>query len=97
MCDQLLLAAAILAQWQHPVASSKALNHLNWALRMVLYRCTAATIKTASKVVAFCHCYFVCCCLGGCRGITEQVVAQWRRPVASGVALDMLHQAMHTA
>ena len=24
----------------------------------------------------------------------EQVVAQWRRPVASGVALGMLHWAM---
>ena len=24
----------------------------------------------------------------------EQVVAQWQHPVASGVALDMLHQAM---
>jgi hypothetical protein len=27
-------------------------------------------------------------------GNTEQVVARWWRPVASGVALDMLHQAM---
>ena len=31
---------------------------------------------------------------GGRRGNTEQVVAQWQRPVASDVALDMLHQAM---
>jgi hypothetical protein len=26
----------------------------------------------------------------------EQVVAQWRRPVASGEALDMLNQAMRS-
>ena len=37
---------------------------------------------------------FVCCRPGGRQGDTEQVVARWRRPVASGVALDMLHRAM---
>jgi hypothetical protein len=40
------------------------------------------------------------CCVdchpGGCRGDTERVVAQWRRPVASSEALVMLHQAMHS-
>ena len=36
----------------------------------------------------------VCCRPGGRRGNTERVVARWRRPVASGVALDMLHWAM---
>jgi len=40
------------------------------------------------------HRCFVCCRPGGRRGDTERVVARWRRPVASGVALDMLHQAM---
>jgi hypothetical protein len=40
------------------------------------------------------NCYFVCCCPGGRQGDTERVVARWRRPVASGVALDMLHRAM---
>ena len=39
------------------------------------------------------HCCFVCC-PGGRQGDTEQVVTRWRRPVASGVALDMLHRAM---
>jgi len=37
---------------------------------------------------------FVCCCPGGPRGNTERVVARWRRPVASGVAMDMLHQTV---
>jgi hypothetical protein len=40
------------------------------------------------------HCCFVCCRPGGRQGYTERLVARWRRPVASGVALDMLHWAM---
>jgi len=40
------------------------------------------------------HCCIVCCCLGGRQGDTERVVAQWRRPVASGVALGMQHWSM---
>jgi hypothetical protein len=40
------------------------------------------------------HRCFVCCRPGGHQGNTEQVVARWRHPVASGLALDMLHQAM---
>jgi hypothetical protein len=55
MHDQLLLSAAILAQWRRPVASSEALNLLHWALHAVLYQSTAAAINMASKVVAFCH------------------------------------------
>jgi hypothetical protein len=40
------------------------------------------------------HRGFVCCCHGGRRGDTEGVVARWQHPVASGVALDMMHGAM---
>ena len=40
------------------------------------------------------HLRFVCCRPGGHRGDTEPVVAQWQRPVVSGEALVMLHQAM---
>ena len=40
------------------------------------------------------HLCIVSCRPGGRRGDTERVVAQWRHPVASGVALDMLHWAM---
>ncbi len=40
------------------------------------------------------HRCFVCRRPGGRRGNTEQVVTRWWRPVASSVALDMLHQAM---
>jgi hypothetical protein len=32
---------------------------------------------------------------GGRRGDTAQALARWRHPVASSVALDVLHQAMH--
>jgi hypothetical protein len=92
--DQLQLLAIILTQWRHLVASIKVLNLLYQAMCAVLYRRTAAAIKMASLLgTFFCHC-FVCCCPGGRWGNTEQVVAQWWRPVASRVALDMLHQAM---
>ncbi len=40
------------------------------------------------------HRRFVCCRPGGRRGNTERVVDQWRRPVASGEALFMLHRVM---
>ena len=40
------------------------------------------------------HRCFVCCRPGGRQGDMERVVARWRRPVASSVALDMLHRAM---
>jgi hypothetical protein len=89
-----MLSAAILAQWRRPVASSEALDLFHWAICTVLYRQTATAIKMASKVGPFfCHC-FVCCCPGGPWGDTEQVVAHWRHPVTSGVALDMPHWAM---
>ena len=38
----------------------------------------------------------ICCRPGGRRGDTERVVARWRRSVASGEALVMLHQAMRS-
>jgi hypothetical protein len=92
--DRLHVSATILAQWWHQVASTKALDLFYQALSAVLYQCTAAAIKMASKVgTLFCHC-FVCCCPGGRWGSTEQVVARWRHPVASRVAMDMLHQAI---
>jgi hypothetical protein len=50
---QWLLFAAILARWQHLVASNKALNLFYWAIRAVLYRRTAAAIKLASKIGVF--------------------------------------------
>ena len=43
------------------------------------------------------HCRFVDCRHGGRRGDTERVVARWQHPVASDVALDILHQAMPRA
>ena len=42
------------------------------------------------------HRRFVDCRPGGHRGDTERVVARWRRPVASGKALVMLHRAMRS-
>jgi hypothetical protein len=80
-----------LAQWQHPVASSEALDLLHWEMHAVTYRRIAMAIKTASFVGIFVDCCLFACCPGGRWGNTEQVVAQWWHPVASGVALDMLH------
>ncbi len=53
MRDRLQLLAAILAQWRCLVASTKALDLLYWAMRVVLYRGTTAAIKMASKVGPF--------------------------------------------
>jgi hypothetical protein len=40
------------------------------------------------------RCFVDCRLLGGRRGDSERVVARWRRPVASGEALVMLHRVM---
>ncbi len=94
MRDQLQLSAAILARWWRLVASNKALNLLHWAMCTVRYRCITMAIKMASFLGVFVYCCLFACCPGGRWGDTERVVAQCRRPVASGVALDMLHWAM---
>jgi hypothetical protein len=63
-------------------------------MHAVLYRRSAAAINMATFLGVFVDFCSFACCPGGCWGNTEQVVTQWRRPVASGVALDMLHWAM---
>ncbi len=76
------------------MASNKALNLLHQAIRAVTYRRIAMAIKTASFFGVFVDCCLFACCPGGRWGNMEQVVARCRHPVASGVALDMLHWAM---
>jgi hypothetical protein len=94
MRDRLQLSAAILTRWRRLVASTKALKLLHCAMCAVTYRRIAMAIKTASFLGVFVDCCLFACCPGGCWGNTEQVVAWCRRPVASGVAMDMPHQAM---
>jgi hypothetical protein len=89
-----MLLDIILAQWRHPVAYSEALDLLHWAMHAVTYRRITMAIKTASKVGVFVDCCLFACCPGSCRGNTEQLVTRWRHPVASKVALDMLHWVM---
>jgi hypothetical protein len=89
-----LLSDIVLARWRRPVASSEALEILNWAIRAVTYRRIAMAIKTACFLGVFVDCCLFACCPGGHWGDTEQVVARCRRPVASRVALDMPHRAM---
>ncbi len=90
-----MLADRKLDQWQRPVASSEALDLLHWPMHAITHLRIAMAIKTASKVGLFVHHCLFAYCPGGRWCDTEQVVAQWRCPVASGVALDMLHWAMH--
>ncbi len=89
-----MLSGIILAQWLSPVTSSEALDLLHWAMRAVMYRRIAMAIKIASFAGVFVDCCLYACCPGGRWGNTEQVVGRCRRPVASGVALDMPHWAM---
>jgi hypothetical protein len=60
----------------------------------VTYRRIAMAINLATFLESFVDCCLFACCPGGRWGDTEQVVAQRRHPVASRVALDMLHWAM---
>ncbi len=76
------------------MASSEALDLLHHAMHAVTYQRIAMAIKTASFAGVFVDCYLFACCPGGRWGDTDQVVAQWWHPVASGVALDMLHWAI---
>jgi hypothetical protein len=45
--------AQTLAQWWHPVASSAALDVLNWAMHPALYRRICMAIEIASDLPAF--------------------------------------------
>ncbi len=90
-----ILSDIILTHWWRPVASSKALDLLHQAMHVVLYWCTTAAMNMATFLGLFVDCCLFAYCPGGRWGNTELVVTQWRHPVASGVALDMLHWAMH--
>ncbi len=92
--SRFILSDIILTRWQRPVASSEALDLLHQAMHAVAYRRIAMAIKTASFVGVFVDCCLFACCPCASWGNTKQVVAQCRRPVASGVALDMLHWVM---
>jgi hypothetical protein len=91
-----ILLDTILTRWWRSVASSKALDLLYWAMRMVLYRRTTPAINMATFLGVFVDCCLFACCSGGSWGNTEQVVARWQHPVTSKVALDMLHWAMQS-
>ncbi len=76
------------------MASIKALDLLNWGMRAVTYRRIATAIETASFVGVFVDWCLFACCPDVRWGNRERVVARCQRPVASRVALDMLHWAM---
>jgi hypothetical protein len=89
-----MLLDIILARWRRPEASSEALDLLHWAMHAVTYRRIAIAIKTATFLGVFVDCCLFACCPGSRWGNTERVVAQWRLPGASSVALDLLYRAM---
>jgi hypothetical protein len=66
-----ILLDIILAQWWHPVASSKALDLFHWAMHAVLYWCNAAAMNTATFLGVFVDCCLFACCPGGRWGNTE--------------------------
>ncbi len=66
-----ILLDIILAQWRRPVASSKALGLLHWAMVAVLYWCTAAAMNMATFLGVFVDCCLLACCPGGRWGDTE--------------------------
>ncbi len=83
----------ILAQLRRPVASSEAQPlPLGDAPGYVPAHCHGHQNGRFAGV--FVDCCVYACCPGSCWGDTERVVSRCRRPVASGVALDMLHRAM---
>jgi hypothetical protein len=55
-----MLSESKLPQWQHPVASSEALNLLYWAMHAVTYQHIAMAIKTACNIGVFFSLLFVC-------------------------------------
>jgi hypothetical protein len=65
-----MLSDIILAQWQHPVTSSEALDLLHWAMRAVTYRRITMAIKMATFLGVFVDCCLFACCSGSRWGNT---------------------------
>jgi hypothetical protein len=89
--DQMHLSAAILTQWRHPVASTKALDLFHQVMCSVLYRRTTAAIKMAIKVGPFfvlwlCHLLFPWRPLGGYGVSSCPIVVSSGFPVSPGHA-----------
>ena len=80
-----MLLDQVLARWWHLVTFMKAMNLLHRGMHTVSYRHIVMAIETASKVGTCCIIVLLIVALSGsCRDNMERVVAQWRRPVASG-------------
>ena len=88
-----MLSEQVLALWRRLVAFMKALDLLHLAMRAIVpaHRHGHQNGQQREYIL---YCCFVCYRHGGRRGDTERIVARWRRPVASGISLDMLDRAM---
>ncbi len=78
------------------MASLVASDPLHQVMRLVSYWCITMASKMAGKYGAFSP-LFLHPNLLVHRGNTEQILARWRRPVASVVALDPLHWEVRTS
>jgi hypothetical protein len=89
------ILAAILARRRRPVASVIALDPLRWSMRLVTYPCrrTNRASKTAKKYGTFSSFFLAFDPTIRPRQYsnTVQILAQWRRPVASHEALNTLY------
>jgi hypothetical protein len=65
-----MLSDIILARWQHPVASSEALDLRHQAMCAITYQRIAMAIKTATFLGVFFDCCLFACCPGGRWGDT---------------------------
>ncbi len=95
MRDRLQLSAATLAQWWHLVASNKALNLLHQAMCAVTHRRIAMAIKTASFLVVFVDCFFVC--LLPWRPLGQYRASSCPMPVSSSFRSSPGHAALGDA
>jgi hypothetical protein len=87
-CVPFIISEQMLVQWWRLVAYMKATNLLHRAKRAIVPpHCDGHQYGQQRWYIL--HRCFVDCCHGGRWGNTEQVVAQWQRPVASDVAVDM--------
>ncbi len=66
-----ILLDIMLTLWWRPVASSKALDLLYWAMCAVLYWCTTLAMNMATFLGVFVECCLFVCCPGGRWGDTE--------------------------
>jgi hypothetical protein len=93
---QMMIAATILTQlqWQHPVASIKALDLLYWVMCTVLYQRTTTAIKMTSKNGGFCQRLLFHPTMVAAGAIQSKFSPNWGYPLSSSEAINLLYWVM---